>query len=230
MIYIYILVKDNIPFYVGKSLNPNTRKYHHQYKWGNNFELVIIDAVSKNNWRFWEQYYISLFKTWGYLLENKNKGGGGPEEGYWKGKIGPQKGKKQSLETRLKKSNSLKGKKQSVDVIQKRADAMRNKPITEEHKKKISKSNQKPKPKEFGLKLSQQRKGNWIIPQHQIEAGIQARNKPTLQFDLKGNLIQEFPSAKLAAQTLGIREMTLRVHLGGKTKKCQGYLFKYKVT
>jgi hypothetical protein len=230
MVHIYILIKDNIPFYVGKSLNPNGRNYHHQYRWGNDFEMVIIDVISKDEWRFWEQYYISLFKTWGYILENKNKGGGGPEEGYWKGKISPQKGRKQSLETRLKKSNSLKGKKQSAETIKKRADAMRNKPITQEHKNKISKSNQKPKPKDFGSKLSQQRKGNWTIPQHQIEAGIQARNKPTLQYDLNGNFIKEYPSAKLAAQSLGIREATIRVHLGGKTKKCQGYIFKYKTT
>jgi hypothetical protein len=77
MTNIYILYKDNIPFYVGKTNNINIREYYHKKSFGENIILEIIDKVDINKWEFWETYYISLFKSWGFILENKNNGGGG---------------------------------------------------------------------------------------------------------------------------------------------------------
>ncbi len=100
--------------------------------------------------------------------------------------------------------------------------------LTEETKTKIGKSNSKPKPDGFGDMMSKQRKGNWTIPQHQIEAGILARNKPTMQYDLNGNFIKEYESSKIAAQSVGVHEVNMRLHLGGKYKTCKKFIFKYK--
>jgi hypothetical protein len=79
--FIYYLHKgDNIPFCVGKTVNKNLRKAEHKYKnkGGCKPEFVIIDEVCTDEWIFWEKYWISQFKCWGFILENRNKGGGGP--------------------------------------------------------------------------------------------------------------------------------------------------------
>jgi len=69
--FIYYLHNgNNVPYYVGKTVNPKLR-----YK--NKKLLEVIDEVDSKEWKFWEKHYISLFKTWGFQLENKNDGGGG---------------------------------------------------------------------------------------------------------------------------------------------------------
>jgi len=183
--YIYYLCKKNgIPIYVGKTKNlPNVRLNDHNHKKEKGLEINIIDEVPTSEWKFWEKYYISLFKSWGFELTNKNNGGGGSKGGYT---------------------------------------------LTQETKDKISKANSKPKPKNFGEEISKQRKGNWKIPKHQIEAGILAKNKPTLQYDLNGNFIKEHISSKKAAEYIGVHEVNMRLHLGGKYKTCRKYIFKYK--
>lgn len=77
--HIYYLCYDNgIPFYVGKTKNPSERFYYHRRKYGLEVKLKVIDVVPLKEWKFWEQYWISQFRTWEYLLENKNNGGNGP--------------------------------------------------------------------------------------------------------------------------------------------------------
>ena len=69
--FIYYLHNgNNVPYYVGKTVNPKLR-----YK--NKKLLEVIDEVNSEEWKFWEKHYISLFKSWGFQLDNKNDGGGG---------------------------------------------------------------------------------------------------------------------------------------------------------
>ena len=75
MTLIYCLIKDNTPFYVGKTRNPQSRFNTHKRQF--NCEILILDEVDDSKWKFWEKHYISLFKSWGFKLENKNNGGGG---------------------------------------------------------------------------------------------------------------------------------------------------------
>jgi hypothetical protein len=114
-----------------------------------------------------------------------------------------------SEETKRKISTSSTGKKRSQETINKM---------------------KKPKPKGFGETISQQRKGNWSIPKHQIEAGIKARNKVTEQYNKEGILINVYESSKIAAEAIGVHEVNMRLHLGGKYKTCKGYIFKYQNT
>ena len=95
--YIYYLERRGIPFYIGKTNKPSNRQNSHRAK-RNDFTLKLhtLDLVNKNEWKFWENHYISLFKSWGFILENKNNGGGGTDI--------------QSIFTKLLKSNKLKGK------------------------------------------------------------------------------------------------------------------------
>jgi hypothetical protein len=112
--YIYLIEGiDNSPYkvYIGKTKNPQMRKYLHQYKYGN-IKYSIIDQIESddhNDWKPLESYWIYQFRVWGFEVVNKNNGGGGPvfrtEE--QKQKISKAKlGHKVSEETRLKMSIS----------------------------------------------------------------------------------------------------------------------------
>lgn len=69
---------DNIPFYIGKTKKSKLEQRYTPYQGrGTEFDLELIDEVPDNEWRFWESYWISQFKVWGFQLENKNSGGGG---------------------------------------------------------------------------------------------------------------------------------------------------------
>jgi predicted GIY-YIG superfamily endonuclease len=82
MTKIYILERNGIPFYVGKTLQRiKERFYTHKGK-NKNSEIIEIDCVDDDEWRFWESWYIELFKSWGFKLENKNNGGGGRGPGW----------------------------------------------------------------------------------------------------------------------------------------------------
>lgn len=95
--YIYGLVDPitNDVKYIGKANNTRKRLHTHLTKnnlvkctyknnWINGLlnkklkpELIIIDEVLQSEWEFWEKYWISQFKTWGFKLTNLTDGGGG---------------------------------------------------------------------------------------------------------------------------------------------------------
>lgn len=97
-IFIYTLtdpITKNVR-YVGQTSNIKARYYRHIYdaklnglknkrcSWiksllNNNTRpiLDIIDIVEYKNWIFWEQYWISQFKVWGFDLVNSTEGGEG---------------------------------------------------------------------------------------------------------------------------------------------------------
>jgi hypothetical protein len=123
--YIYYLHKgDNVPFYVGKSNNPlKQRLSKHKRIFGENIQTEILEEVLILEWKFWEKYWISQFKQWGFTLSNKNDGGGGIN-GF------ELEGKKHSFLTKEKMRNSKLGKPSN----------RKGKPCSEAHKKKLSES------------------------------------------------------------------------------------------
>lgn len=91
--FIYILIdpRSNQIRYVGKSNNPRKRLSAHLYDRGRTYKanwvqllvkenfkpiLEIIDEVPISEWEFWEQHYISLYRSWGFDLKNMTIGGG----------------------------------------------------------------------------------------------------------------------------------------------------------
>lgn len=108
--YIYALIYEDVVKYIGKANNPVIRRKKHlreckfkrtkKEKWifsklkeKEKIELLILDEVDENNWSFFEQHWISLFKSWGFNLLNGTDGGEG-SNGF--------KGRKHTDETKLK--------------------------------------------------------------------------------------------------------------------------------
>lgn len=93
-IYIYTLSDPitNEVRYVGKTNNLKTRFYNHlkakkkSYlsSWIINLKnknlrpiIEVVDECELNDWNFFEKYWISQFKTWGFNLTNLTEGGEG---------------------------------------------------------------------------------------------------------------------------------------------------------
>ena len=135
MTFIYYLTENDIPVYVGKGKDLKRRESHHKWRTQNpNLKIHLLEHIEDDDWRFYEKYWISQFKTWGFNLQNKNDGGGGlhemPLDSIEASRVG-RKGQK-----RPTTSAKLKGV-----------------PRSEESKAKISAANKgKPKPKGFNEK------------------------------------------------------------------------------
>jgi hypothetical protein len=205
MTSIYILERNGIPFYIGKAKDVVRRKHAHRKIFGLDIQSYVIDEVE--DWKYWESYWISQFKTWGFTLENKNNGGGGPssytEEQKQKMR-GPRPGTGEKISKTLKERNH-------------------SQYYTEEVKNKISQGT-KGKLKPFS-------------DTHKIAMGIAKRKqaKPVLQYDLEGNLIKEWESKGQAAswikeQTGKTSNLTSQIKdcILGKQKTAFGYKWKYK--
>lgn len=136
-IFIYTLSEPDLKTirYVGKTNNIQKRYLHHLKVFRKNHKdqwvkslivknkvpvIEILDEVNELEWRFWEQYWISQIKSWGFNLTNQTNGG----EGFECGIKNPahlihvkeihsktHKNKKLSKETKEKIRASLKGKK-----------------------------------------------------------------------------------------------------------------------
>jgi len=143
-VYIYFLHKDNnIPFYIGKTINPLERLLEHKREKHPDSIMEIIDEVSEDDYMFWESHYIWLFKSWGFDLENKNFGGGGSIGG--KPKHTPQS--KQNIGNKNKKPKPA-GYKETIKDLMKNGLAQKisesNKGISRNKGRKITWDNSKP--------------------------------------------------------------------------------------
>jgi hypothetical protein len=208
MTKIYILEKDGVPFYVGKAKDTTRRKHAHRKVYGLNTQSYIIDEVE--DWRYWEEFYIWLFKSWGFKLENKNNGGGGPSNYTEKQKQKMRKprieGTGEKISKTLKERNHSQYYTEEVRLKMSTPQKGRPKPFTEEHIKNLSKAN------------------------------LESKGKIVECYDLNGNFIKDFPCLREAKNWL-IKEKFLsslnvdkqiKDCCNGRQKTCHGYKFKYK--
>jgi hypothetical protein len=96
-----------------------------------------MDEIPTTEWEFWEKWYISLFKSWGFILENKNDGGGGcithnvsPKARESIGRAHRGIKKTFSTEHKLNLSKSLKGRILSTSHKQKISTSLKGRKVT----------------------------------------------------------------------------------------------------
>jgi len=72
--YIYILLKNNTPFYVGRTSNLKNRLATHKKKYGIDISINEIDSCDYAESVDLESHYINSYFKSGYPLVNKYKG------------------------------------------------------------------------------------------------------------------------------------------------------------
>ena len=214
MTSIYILERNGIPFYVGKTKGKWRKTIHKR----NYIDIVYseIDIVEDEQWKFWEQYWICQFKAWGFKLENKNDGGGGPEQYTEEQKQKMRKPHKEGTGNKI--SKALIGRKYG--------------PQSEETKQKIKLIRTgKPQPN-----ISKANKGRIILWANKIGDAHRGKPKnylghykPILQYDSQDNLINEYQSAQEAGRYLNKSGNSIADCAAGKQKTAYGFKWKYKL-
>ena len=201
MTKIYILERNEVPFYVGKTLQEIKERFYTHKDKKENSKIVEIDCVDDNEWRFWESWYIELFKSWGFKLENKNNGGGGCIT------------HEVTKSTREKISKAHKGIK---------------KPFSNEHKINLKKSLQnKIVPHGFGEKISKKLKGRKITWD---QGNVGKPSSSIIQYTLNNILVREWNSIKEAEFYYNsfAKSNNIGACCREKQKTAYGYKWKYK--
>jgi len=221
MIIIYVLEKDNIPFYIGKCNNINVRYSQHKKTYGNDIIIKILELVESKDWKNKEKYYISLYESKGFKLENKNKGGGGPTK---LNNISKQKIINSKLGNNYKLKNIPKGtieelyKVKGIYEICKELNLTYNtiRNYLENKKLYIPNNNRKQDNEEAKLKKSLANKGK--------------RSRPVIQFDKQMNYVKEYTNITEACNSIGKpnRQSDITMACQNKQKTAFGYIWKYK--
>lgn len=73
-VYIYYLEypEKNVS-YIGSTRRPSQRQSNHRQYKGKDIKLHIIDECTINDRLYWEHFYDSLFKSWGFKLKNRDR-------------------------------------------------------------------------------------------------------------------------------------------------------------
>jgi hypothetical protein len=224
-IYVLIDPETQKVRYVGKANNISQRyKAHlnrarkhqiHKLNWVNSLKIKglkpiieVIDVVPIEDWVFWEIYWISQFKTWGFNLINYTDGGEGctfaNQTSFKKGNISWNKG---TLKERvcIECSNIFK-------------------PTHNNSSQKYCSY----KCAGVNRKSSTQFNKNRIPWNKNIKGYKTSKRKIVLQFDLHSNFIKEWENSLEAAKAYKSTGQNIRSACIGKSKTAVGYKWKYK--
>ena len=221
---IYKITSPNNKVYIGQSINIEIRKkyylnlnkckkqpklYNSLKKYGFDqhiFEIIEECNLDQLNEReiYWKQYYLNQVNgDWDKVLFcNLFDTGGGPKTEEHRKKISKsRKGRKYSDDTKRKMSDAKKGRKYNENhknqmSLAKKGNQYRlGSKMSDEAKYKISKANSKPKPEGFKDKIISNKERGYKISL--------SKQKSVLQYDLHGNFIKEWSSAKEAELYFG---------------------------
>lgn len=234
---IYKITNPKRRIYIGKSININRRKVEYKklrcktqrrlfysikkYGWENH-GFIILCECNRNQLDELEIHYIKLYNT--FNTEHGLNLTSGGESCYV------------SEETKLKISNSLKGKMpKNIDTLK---SCRKGKPLTEEHKRKLSELK---KGNAFfkGHKHSEKTKklignihrGKKLSEAHKrllSQAVKKRRRKPIIQYDLSRNFIKRWESPICVQNELGFNKSCICAVANGKQKTAYKSIWKYE--
>jgi len=203
--------------YIGKEkIQPiKSRYYEHKKRFGHQIIFTYIDQIESLNSKDWkplECFWIEYFRQLGFDLQNKNDGVGGSNI--------------ITLETRIKMSQSHKDKKLSQETKSKMSLIRTGNKHSNETRLKMSLSKQN---------MSQETKNKMSLAAKGKKKSLEIRNKmkeyrnkPILQYDLEGNFIKEWSSAKEASQKLNINRNGISSVCNNKNKSSGKFIWKFK--
>lgn len=243
--------------YVGKANNIKQRLYSHikeinkysshKNNWikslineGLKPEITVLDEIPFDDWIYWEKYWITQFKQWGFNLTNLSEGGMGPI------------GVKHSVKTRAKMGKSRLGipltPEHKAKISQGLKDLIKRDPTyldrtgfdripidrDELYKKYITEDMSMPELAIY-FNLSQKKifselhiydikklDGWWLD-------GLSKKYKKiVLQYDLNGNLIREWDGIVDIVNELGYNSGNIASNCRGLNKSSSGYIWRYK--
>ena len=251
---IYVLIDPitNMVRYVGKANNV-TQRYRahlnkardhqtHKRNWVNSLKklglkpiIEVIDVVSIDEWVFWETYWISQMKTWGFELVNNTLGGDGSTFGNSGSFKKGQGGKKvvgynsnfekiYEFDSMRQAENFLKTRSMWGVLIGKRKTC---KGLAWFYFDDIVKLKKHELDKLIETKFEKIKQvvnsGSFIKGQKGV------RSKKVLMHDLNWNYIKTFDSAKLAGESIGVTGGAIQFAcLKSKNNKCKNNKFKYE--
>ena len=235
---------------------------NHNYNWINyelreGYSIIIeeldsLDFGDNEDWKWFEQYWISQMKIWGFNLTNLTDGGDGNQNQHFSResielRASKIRGIPRDEETRKKISKGLKGIKRSEETKKKVKDSITK--LQGESIRQFSKDGVFLK--EWSsiseaartLNIDRANIGHCCAhkPNHNTAGGYIWRykndNTPVVnyipnsvcQLDLKGNLIAIFRTAILAQEKTGVSATSISNCCNGKIDSVKGFVFmKYK--
>jgi len=169
-----------------------------------------IDKVNLEEMFFWEMYYVSLYKSWGFELKNTTNGGAN--------------------------NDVLNREYAKVPILQ----YSLNGEFIQEWRSCVDASNFFGKSPHFIKAVLRGKRGSthgymWRRKTSNYKLKIKPANlfpnkKEVIQYDLNGNFIKVWDCAREAAKALGLSEHTLSYAAKGKHAYCGNFIWKIKTT
>lgn len=237
--------KLNGKVYIGKTTKTiEERKFEHERKinvrgqviyqafrkYGlDSFDWDVIDSANdEDSLNRKEMYWISHYNSYGHDGYNMTIGG----EGFAKGELHPNFGKKVSEETRRKMSERLKGenhfrfgKPLSEEHKQKLREAHKNYHFTDEHKAKISEACKGEKNGFFGKNHSEEAR----VKMSEAKKGGKSKHaRAVVKLTLEGMFVERFDSGKEGADSVEGQKNGVYVACKGKRPSYKGFKWVYE--
>lgn len=206
--------------------------------------VEILDVVPINEWVFWETYWISQVKEWGFNLINYTNGGDGCTFG---NKTSFKKGEGAIPILQIDTTGKIIQEFESFDSAKKSFGMDMFRAIDQERistggflwlRKKTYESfskeefenyinafkNRKRKQNSGSFKSGQT---SWRKGKSGLRQGGKKKAVSVLQLDLNGNFIKKHYSCKEAAKEMGCIEESIRLVCVNKNKTAKGFIWKY---
>ena len=217
-IYYLTYEYEDIPFYVGKSINCYSRFFAHKKTYGKNIKMIKIDKVNNQEWLFWEKYYVSLFKSWGFKLDNKNNGGGGSTK---------------ASKEKIQKLKNIK----SIPILQYDINGkfIREWNSGKQYAEENNLSNGTLITQCLKRKIPSAYNSLWRYKTDEYSEKIdipiywEGNFTPIIQYNLKGDFIKDWSSILEASKHLNINKQGICNTLKKRAKSAGGFIWEYKI-